>query len=85
MALILRKRLDGTVVSEGNLPDVQVLTAKWIRRAAEKEMITFDLQDLIIKTEPPTAYRFVDYRSIPSKRGPKKDLETLIFEKVADG
>jgi hypothetical protein len=78
MALILRKKTDGTVVSEGDLPDTHHFPSGWLEDAVTRGVAEVTITLLV--DEEPVAYRFTGYRRIGKPE--RVDPRTLIAEKT---
>jgi len=78
MALILRKRSDGTVASEGDLPDSHQFPSGWLEDAVKR-----GIADVIIRLnigDDPVEYRFTGYRRVGKDN--RVDPRTLLTEKT---
>jgi hypothetical protein len=78
MALILRKRSDGSVASEGDLPDTHQFPSGWLEDAVGRGIANVTIT-LNIDGEP-VEYRFTGYRR--HGRDDRVDSRTLLAEKI---
>jgi hypothetical protein len=78
MALILRKRSDGSVVSDGDLPDSHQFPSGWLEDAVGRGIanvtITLNVDD------EPVEYRFTGYRRVG--KNDRVDTRTLLADKI---
>jgi hypothetical protein len=77
MALILRKRTDGTVVSEGDLPDAHPFPVGWLEDAVNRGVAEVVIT---LNTEEPVQYRFTGYPRVGKQE--RRDPNTLLTEKI---
>lgn len=73
--MILRKRSDGTVVSEGDLPDTHPFPSGWLEDAVSRGVAEVTIT---LNLEEPVSYRFVGFRRL----GKRVDTRTLLTERI---
>lgn len=84
MPLEVRKYGDGTISIVGESPARLTLKASWIKRAAEKEIITENEDGFTINADPPTSYRLEGPRMVEAREGQRAQQGHFVYVKVEE-